>query len=76
MDSGDWLKARNKIQDRHRAGGDAFATAKIFDQLLKRDNVGAIEKSLKEIQVKPFYLPTCPRKNLNRFRPNQGYTIF
>jgi DNA polymerase-3 subunit epsilon len=36
-----------QIMDRHRAGGDAEATAKIFDVLLKRDSEGAIAKALK-----------------------------
>jgi DNA polymerase-3 subunit epsilon len=35
------------ISDRHRAGGDAEATAKIFDLLLKRDSDGVIAKALK-----------------------------
>lgn len=35
------------IEDRHRAGGDAEATARIFDQLLKRDDSGVIAKALK-----------------------------
>ncbi|HTF16645.1 MAG TPA: exonuclease domain-containing protein [Chryseolinea sp.] len=36
-----------QITNRHRAGGDAAATAKIFDQLLRRDRDGHILKSLK-----------------------------
>ena len=36
-----------QITNRHRAGGDAAATAKIFDQLLRRDRDGYILKSLK-----------------------------
>jgi DNA polymerase-3 subunit epsilon len=35
------------IPDRHRAKGDAQATAKIFGILLKRDKTGAIAKALK-----------------------------
>jgi DNA polymerase III subunit epsilon len=35
------------IEDRHRAGGDAEATARIFDQLLRRDPGGVISKALK-----------------------------
>src|SRR5262245_32055370 len=34
------------IEDRHRAGGDAHATAQIFDMLLKRDQNGVILKAL------------------------------
>ena len=36
-----------EITNRHRAGGDAAATAKIFDQLLRRDRDGYILKVLK-----------------------------
>lgn len=36
-----------KIPNRHRALGDAHATAKIFDILLKRDQQGVIAKSIK-----------------------------
>lgn len=35
------------IEDRHRAGGDAEATARIFDTLLKRDDSGVITRALK-----------------------------
>ena len=35
------------IENRHRAMGDALATAKIFSSLLRRDQTGEIEKSLK-----------------------------
>lgn len=35
------------IDGRHRAGGDAQATAEIFDLLLKRDAAGVVAKALK-----------------------------
>ncbi len=35
------------IEGRHRAGGDAQATAEIFDLLLKRDTTGVVAKALK-----------------------------
>lgn len=35
------------IPDRHRAGGDALATARIFDLLLRQDREGVIPKALK-----------------------------
>src|SRR5574339_1237669 len=36
-----------EIMNRHRAGGDASATVRIFDQLLRRDRDGQIAKALK-----------------------------
>lgn len=36
-----------RIENRHRAIGDAVATASIFSSLLRRDQTGEIEKSLK-----------------------------
>ncbi|HYG18029.1 MAG TPA: 3'-5' exonuclease, partial [Ohtaekwangia sp.] len=37
-----------KITNRHRAGGDAAATVKIFDELLQRDRDSHILKALKK----------------------------
>jgi DNA polymerase-3 subunit epsilon len=37
-----------KINDRHRAFGDAIATAELFTQLVQNDAEGVIEKSLKK----------------------------
>ncbi|MBS1680776.1 MAG: GIY-YIG nuclease family protein [Bacteroidetes bacterium] len=65
-----------KITDRHRAGGDAFATAKIFDLLLKRDNSGVIEKSLKRNSGETILPPNLPHQEFNLLPAKAGVYYF
>jgi DNA polymerase-3 subunit epsilon len=65
-----------EIQDRHRAGGDAFATAKIFDLLLKRDNSGVIEKALKRNSGETILPPNLPKEEFESLPVKPGVYYF
>ena len=58
-----------KIPDRHRAGGDALATVKIFDTLLKRDHDGIIEKALKRNSGEAILPPNLPKEEYDALPP-------
>lgn len=59
-----------RILNRHRAGGDAEATARIFELLLQRDNSGVIAKALKRNSGETILPPTSTRRSLTNFRPS------
>jgi len=50
-----------KIPNRHRAGGDAEATTRIFDELLQRDRDGYILKTLKRNSGETILPPNLPK---------------
>lgn len=50
-----------KIPNRHRAGGDAEATTRIFDELLQRDHDGYILKTLKRNSGETILPPNLPK---------------
>jgi len=54
-----------KISDRHRASGDAEATAKIFDVLMKRDQAAVISKALKRNSGDAILPPNLPKEEYN-----------
>lgn len=64
------------ITDRHRAGGDAEATAKIFDLLLKRDIEGAITKALKKNSGETILPPNLPRSEFDKLPAKPGVYYF
>lgn len=64
------------ITDRHRAGGDAEATAKIFDLLLKRDTEGAIAKALKKNNGETILPPNLPRSEFDKLPAKAGVYYF
>ena len=64
------------ISDRHRAGGDAEATAKIFDLLLKRDTDGAIAKALKKNSGETILPPNLPRSEFDKLPAKAGVYFF
>jgi DNA polymerase-3 subunit epsilon len=64
------------ITDRHRAGGDAEATAKIFDLLLKRDTEGAIAKALKKNSGETILPPNLPRSEFDKLPAKAGVYYF
>jgi DNA polymerase-3 subunit epsilon len=64
------------IADRHRAGGDAEATAKIFDLLLKRDNEGAIAKALKRNSGETILPPNLSRSEFDKLPAKAGVYYF
>ncbi|MBY0436538.1 MAG: GIY-YIG nuclease family protein [Cyclobacteriaceae bacterium] len=64
------------ISDRHRAGGDAEATAKIFDLLLKRDTEGVIVKALKRNSGETILPPNLPKEEFDRLPAKAGVYYF
>ncbi len=65
-----------EIHDRHRAGGDAFATAKIFDLLLKRDNGGVIEKALRRNSGETILPPNLAKEEFESLPAKPGVYYF
>jgi DNA polymerase III subunit epsilon len=65
-----------KIPDRHRAGGDAQATAKIFDVLMKRDNQGVITKALKRNSGETILPPNLPKEEFDKLPAREGVYYF
>lgn len=55
-----------EILNRHRAGGDAEATVKIFDQLLRRDQDSYILKTLKRNSGETILPPNLPKEEFDR----------
>jgi len=64
------------IQDRHRAGGDAEATARIFDILLKRDDQGVIQKALKRGSGETLLPPNLPKEVYDKLPAITGVYFF
>ncbi len=65
-----------KISDRHRAGGDAQATAKIFDMLIKRDSAGVIVKALKRNSGETLLPPNLPKEEFDKLPAKAGVYYF
>ncbi len=65
-----------KIEDRHRAGGDAQATAKIFDLLLKRDQEGVIAKALKRNSGETILPPNLDKSEFDKLPARAGVYYF
>jgi DNA polymerase-3 subunit epsilon len=53
------------ITNRHRAGGDAAATVKVFDQLLRRDRDGHIVTALKRNSGETILPPNLPKEEFD-----------
>jgi DNA polymerase-3 subunit epsilon len=64
------------IPDRHRAGGDAEATAKIFDIFLKRDTEGVIIKALKRNSGETILPPNLPKEEFDQLPAKPGVYYF
>lgn len=64
------------IEDRHRAGGDAEATARIFDLLLKRDDQGVIAKALKRGSGETMLPPNLRRQDIDQLPDKPGVYYF
>lgn len=64
------------VTDRHRAGGDAGATAKIFDLLLKKDQSGIIEKSLRKNSGDAVLPPNLDPENIRNLPESAGVYYF
>ncbi|HZX74260.1 MAG TPA: exonuclease domain-containing protein, partial [Cyclobacteriaceae bacterium] len=65
-----------RIPNRHRAGGDAEATAKIFEILLHRDDSGVIVKALKRNSGETILPPNLPREEFNKLPAKPGVYYF
>lgn len=65
-----------EIIDRHRAGGDAEATVRIFDQLLRRDHDQYIIKSLKRNSGETILPPNLPKEEFDRLPALAGVYYF
>lgn len=64
------------IRDRHRAGGDAEATAKIFDFLLKRDMEGVIARALKRNSGETILPSNLPKEEYDSLPSKTGVYYF
>ena len=65
-----------RIPNRHRAGGDAEATVKIFEILLQRDDGGAIVKALKRNSGETILPPNLPRQEFIKLPAKPGVYYF
>lgn len=65
-----------EILNRHRAGGDAEATVKIFDQLLRRDRDSYIIKALKRNSGETILPPNLPKEVFDRLPLLPGVYYF
>lgn len=64
------------VQNRHRAGGDAEATAHIFTQLLQRDKEGYINQLLKRNSGETILPPNLARWEFDRLPADVGIYFF
>lgn len=65
-----------QILNRHRAGGDAGATAKIFDQLLQRDRDNWIVRALKKNSGETILPPNLPKEDFEKLPAKPGVYYF
>ena len=65
-----------EIINRHRANGDAHATVKIFDQLLRRDRDNYIAKALKKNSGETILPPNLPKEEFDRLPALPGVYYF
>jgi DNA polymerase-3 subunit epsilon len=64
------------ITNRHRAGGDAAATVKIFDQLLQRDRDNHILKALKKNSGEAILPPNLAKGEFDKLPAKCGVYYF
>ena len=65
-----------KINDRHRAGGDAAATVKIFQLLLQNDKEQHIQTSLRRNSKESILPPNVPKEHFNQLPYTPGVYYF
>src|SRR5687767_2928835 len=65
-----------QIINRHRAGGDASATVKIFDQLLQRDRDHHILKALKKNSGETILPPNLSKEEFDKLPAKCGVYYF
>lgn len=64
------------IENRHRAGGDADATAILFSLLLEWDTEGEIEKMIRKTSPDQRLPPNLPPKDFNQLPEKPGVYYF
>lgn len=64
------------LSNRHRAAGDAKATAILFTKLIKIDHDGIIEKSLKPQSLEALLPPNLPKEDFIALPEKQGLYYF
>jgi DNA polymerase-3 subunit epsilon len=64
------------INNRHRAGGDAAATAELLTLLLKRDSEGIIEQTLSRSSKEQTLPPNLSRSQIDRLPQQPGVYYF
>ena len=65
-----------KINDRHRAGGDAAATVKIFQMLLQNDKEQHIQTSLRRNSKESILPPNVPKEHFTQLPYTPGVYYF
>lgn len=65
-----------EILNRHRAGGDAAATVKVFDELLRRDQDHYIVKALKRNSGETILPPNLPKEEFDKLPVQAGVYYF
>lgn len=74
---GNLCKSLNiNILNRHRAGGDARATAELFGMLLKKDSEGFIISSLKKNSKEALLPANLPKEQFDRLPEKTGVYYF
>lgn len=64
------------LNNRHRAGGDARATAILLTMLLQNDTEGVILQSLKITSKEQVLPPHLPKSQIDKLPPNPGVYYF
>lgn len=64
------------INDRHRAGGDAAATVRLFQMLLEKDQQQFITKSLKRDSKEAVLPPHVPKEHFDKLPYTPGVYYF
>ena len=63
------------ILNRHRAGGDADATAILFEKILQKDNQGAVRQMLHGKSREQYLPPNLPAEQIASFLIRRGFII-
>jgi len=64
------------LENRHRAGGDAFATVKLFHLLVEKDSTQFITESLKKGSKEYCLPPNLPKEEVEKLPKNPGIYYF
>jgi len=64
------------IENRHRAGGDAAATVKVFQRLLQNDSQQYIVKSLQRSSKEQMLPPNVPKEHFDKLPYTPGVYYF